>query len=180
MIVSYTVSEDDYLTNSLYAASRSKRIKKQRNVLKFLFPLIYLGIGAWEFFNGKIIAATVFTALGLLWFLLYPVYDRKRYVRFYRGHIRENYKAVIGQTTTVEIHPDHFRISEEGGEAKINTSELEYIAETGTHLFLKLKGPMTLFIPKRLEQSPELITRLKEIAVSLSIPYREEQNWSWK
>ncbi len=181
MQVDFKVDENDFLMHQLFVASRSARIKKKRQRSRIVVPLFYAAIGFFFLAENQYPVAAGFLMFALLWFFLYPYWDRRRYVNHYRKFIKENYAGRLGRTATLALSDDFIIAKDDGSESKVLTTEIEQINEIPTTIFVRLKGGQSFILPKdKIENVPMLITRLKELANHLGITYEEDAKWEWK
>lgn len=180
MKVQYAINENDLLTHQLFIASKSDRIKKQRRRNR-LMGLAYLPIGVIFFFTHKYPLTISFFLLGVLWFFLYPLWEKGKFIRNYKLFINENFKDRIGRVVTIEINDESIFVKDNGNEGKVQLEELEGINEIPSMILLRLKGGQSLLLPRQeIVNTPELIIELKELALKLNIPYETDQSWVWK
>lgn len=181
MKVEYKIDEGDLLTFYLYYTSKSKQQTKQRQQLKnylpigmVFFALILLPVKEFE-------TAIAFFVIAVLWFLLYPIYYRRSYIKHHKSFIEENEKELIGESGTIEIENDYITSKSCDGESKINTTAIEQIIELPTIIFVKLKNGQSIIFPKAKISDISLLTvRLKELAHHLQITYLIDNDWKWK
>lgn len=181
MTITYTLDETDFLTHQLYIASKSERIKKKRLKSKIIVPLMYLAFGLSSFFDDRFSLGIIFIVLGMLWFFIYPLWQRRHYINHYKSFIKENYKERLNRIGTLEFNNDFIITRDNGSESKILTTELAQIAEIPTAIFIRLKTGETLILPKnKIDDIGSLTVRLKELANYLNIEYNMEEKWEWK
>ena len=181
MTIDFSIDEKDFLTNQLYMASKSDRIRKKRKRNRIILPLIYVAFGILFLFTDKLPLTIIFLIIGLLWYIVYPIYEKRYYIKHYQGFIKDNYKERIGKTSSLEINDDFIIGKDSGSESKILTKELEEINEIPTTIFVKLKTGQSLILPKnKIKNIDLLIIRLKQLASSLNIPYNLDEKWEWK
>lgn len=181
MIIDFKIEEKDFLIYQLYAASKSERIKKTRRRSKIVAPLIYVIVGFMFFFPARYSTAIILFIIGLLWFFIYPLWEKGHYVRHYRHFIKENYKDRFGRTATLEFNNDFILERDNGSESRILTTEVEEINEISTMIFIKLKGGQSVILPKdKIADIDQLTTRLKELSIHLRIKYNIDEQWKWK
>lgn len=181
MILDYNIDEKDYLTYQLFGASKFALIKKKRRKNKIIVPVIYTVLGFLLLFFGIVSLAILFFAIGLLWFLLYPLWESKHYIKHFRAFIKENYKERIGRTATLELSNEFVQVKDNGSELKILTSELEKIFETPAAIFIKINGGPSFILPKnKLPNIDDVKIILKELATYLKIEYEVDEEWEWK
>lgn len=181
MTIDYKIDENDFLTHQLYVASKSDRIKKKRQRSKILVPLIYIGIGLLFLFQDKYSMTIIFFIIGLLWFLIYPLWEKRHYIKHYQGFIKENYKDRLGRIATLEFNNDFILAKDNGSESKVLTTEIEEINEIPSTIFVRLKGGQSFILPKdKINDFDKVKERLKELADYLKIKYDTNEKWKWK
>lgn len=181
MTIDYKIDENDFLTHQLFLVSKSDRIRKRRLKSKVIVPLIYFALGLFFFIVNNYLMATLFIIIGILWFLLYPLWERQHYIKHYLGHIKENYKNRLGKTATLELSNDFIVAKDDGSESKVLTSEVEEISEIPSTIFIRLKGGQSFILPKdKITDIENVSTRLKELATHLKIKYDIDDKWEWK
>jgi hypothetical protein len=181
MTVKYTIDEDDCLTQMLYTASVSDTIKKRRQRSQVIVPILYVAMGAFLLYLGQASASIIFIIIGVLWYFLFPFWERKRYRNYYKASIKESYKGRLGKMVTFELQDDYISAQDEGTESKVLTTELKEIVDIPTTLLVRLKGGQSFILPKeKIENISELTARLKALAEHLNIPFIIKDDWSWK
>lgn len=181
MTISYSLNEQDFLTFQLFTASSSKQVKKTRMRTRYLGLVLYLLIALICVLQKNYALSIIFVILGGLWPLLYPIYQRRRYKRFYLNFIRENYKNRFGKNVTLEINNDFLLGKDGANETKTMATELEEVNELNSLILIKLKSGQTLILPKdQIAELDQLRTRLQELASSLKIQYNIDEKWEWK
>lgn len=181
MTIEYKIDENDFLIHKLYVTSMSDIIKKKRQKNKVIVPLVYVAIGLLFFFQGKLALAIICFIVGLLWFFIYPLWERRRYIKHYQDLIKENYKNRFGKTATLEFSNDFILAKDNGSESKVLTTELEKINEIPTTIFIRLKNGQSFILPKnKIINIGNVTTRLKELATYLKIKYDIDEKWEWK
>lgn len=182
MTIEYNIDENDFLTHQLYIASTSERIIKKRHRNRVIVPLVYFLLGFLLFLlKDQLGLLITFFIIAIVWYVVYPIWERRQYIRHYKGFIRENCKDRFGRTATLEFTNDFILAKDNGSESKVLTIELEEIIEIPTMFLLKLKGGQSFILPKdKISNTDILTTRLKELATHLSIRYKFDDNWKWK
>jgi len=182
MTVNYTIDNDDILIYQLYIASKSDRIKKSRLRNRVVVPLVYIALGLLFFvLKGRLAMIIAFPVIGVLWFFIYPLWERRRYVKHYQGFIKENYTDRPGKNVTLEFNNDCIVAKDSGNESKTLTTELEEINEMPTLVIIKFKGSLAFVLPKdKIDNIDNVVTELKKLANYLKIDYNIDENWKWK
>jgi hypothetical protein len=123
----------------------------------------------------------LFFVFALLWFFIYPLWERNNYIRHYKNFIKENHKDSFGKSAFLEINKEHIFVKDEFSEAKISTSEIEEIYEIPTTIFIRMKAGKTFILPKdKIAEFKSLKSVLTELANFLKINYVNDENWMWK
>ncbi|MBB4804177.1 hypothetical protein HNP37_004263 [Flavobacterium nitrogenifigens] len=182
MTTNYQLDENDFLQYQLYTASKSERIKKKRLKSKIIIPIIYGLIVAFDLYKGNTNSAIVFLAMGILWFFLYPFWDKRHYIKHYKGFIKENYQNRFNKVVVIEFADDFISSNDiSGSEMKIATSEIEEINEISSSIFIKFNIGNSLILPKnKIQNNDDIILFLRQLANSLNIKYNIENDWKWK
>jgi hypothetical protein len=181
MKISFTLDKNDFLTFQLYTSSKSKRIKKKRKLNKFIIPLNYFGLGMILYYIDSMVMAIIFFLIAILWFLLYPLYERKRYIKRYVKKIEENYRNKFGMVETLEFEDDLINSKDCLGEGKIFLSEAEELNEIRDYYFLKFSSGFSLTIPKKkMDNIEEMDKFMKDLVNRLNIKHNIDLNWKWK
>jgi hypothetical protein len=81
-----------------------KRIKQKRFRSKWIIPFIYLGFFAIAINDDKLMLSGAFFMVGLTWFIFYPVLEKHRYIKHFRGFIRENLSKQFNEQITLEFN----------------------------------------------------------------------------
>lgn len=181
MIIKYTLNENDFLTHQLLVASKSDRVKKKRTWGKILVPISYGVLGLLFLIQDRIELTISFSILAILWFFVYPIWDRNRYIRHYRNFIRDNYKDRVGDVVTLELTKDLILATDKASESKILTTELVEILEVPSVILIRLKGGQSFILPKeQISDIEALRSELKELAGHLKIKYETDNEWKWR
>jgi hypothetical protein len=180
MTITFKIDENDYLTHQLFVASKSDRIKKKRQKSKIIIPIFYFGFALLFLFQDRYLLTIIFIVISILWFFIYPIWERQYYVKHYKGFIEENYKSKLDNICTIEISNDLILVKAEGSESKIQTTLIEEICEIPKMVLIRLNGGQSFILPKdKIANFDTLIGRLKELANHLKIEYINDYNWKW-
>jgi hypothetical protein len=181
MTIEYFIDENDFLTYHMYAASKSERIQKKRYRNKILVPVVYVLLGLFSYYRSKNIEAIVFIMVAILWFFLYPLWEKRRYVKHYKDYFNENTKEGGDSRASMELDNDFIITKEQGIESKVATTEIVEIIEINTSLFIKLTTGQSFILPKnKIKNIDVLVLKLKELATYLKVKYTIDDKWAWK
>lgn len=180
MTINYKLNENDFLTYQLFIASQSKRIQKKRKRSKVLIPMVYSAIALLFYFQNSYSMSIFFLIISVLWFFVYPLWEKQHYLKHYQGFIQENYKDRCGRTVTLELTNDFILAQDNGSESKVLTTELQEICEIPTAIYIKLNGGQAFILPKNeFTNLNDLKTQLNELATHLNIGYVTNHKWKW-
>jgi hypothetical protein len=181
MTIDYKIDENDFLTHQLFVASKSDRIKKKRQRSRVIVPLIYVAFGVLFFIEDNLPLSIIFFIIGILWFFIYPIWERRHYIKHYKGFIKENYKDRFNRIATLEFNNDFILAKDNGSESKILTTEIDEINEIPSSIFVRLKGGQSFILPKdKIADIANITSRLKELTAYLKIKYDNDEKWEWK
>lgn len=124
MIIDYYIDENDFLTYQLYTASRSNRLNKARKQRIVIIPLLYIAFGLVLLWMDNVLTSCIFFTLGTLVFSV-PYEEKKRYIKNYKGYIKENYKDRLGKVTKLELSNEFILAKNDEMENKVSTTEIE-------------------------------------------------------
>ncbi len=177
----YIIEKEDFLQHQLFAASNSKLISKTRYNSKILIPFFYLIIGLGFYMMDQSIGGIIFVGIGVLWYFVYPLYLRKKYLRYYTRYIDENYTNRFGKVESLSFEEEYIYSKNFVGESKMKISEIVEIFEILDYFYLKFSIGSTLIIPKAfVNNSIELEKEIKNMATRYSIKHTVNLEWKWK
>ena len=181
MTVDFKLDANDYLMHQLYTASKSDRIRKKRKRNRLIVPLVYIVLGLLLLYGDSLTPAVCFFIIAILWYLFYPKWDKRRYLKHYEAFIKENYKERFGRVATAVFNNDYIVLTDSGSESKVSTKEIQEIFEIPSSIFVKLKTGEGLILPKnKINNIDRLKDELKQLAAHLNINYSVDSNWQWK
>ncbi|MDD2798577.1 MAG: hypothetical protein PHV20_08300 [Bacteroidales bacterium] len=181
MTINYKIEENDFLTHQLFLASKSDRVRKKRFRNKVVVTIIYLFMGLVSFISGNIDSAKGSVIIALLWFFLYPLWEKRHYIRHYKSFLRENYEERFGKKVSIEFINDFILIKDNASEGKLLTTEVQEIHEIPSAIYIRLKGGQSIILPKQeIDEIENLKDRLNELASFLKIEYNLDEKWEWK
>ena len=178
MKLNYKLRPEDFLDHQLYQASKSKYLKKRRQMSRAVVPVIYLLFGLFLLFRyNSVIGLSLFAGIGLLWFILYPIYSKHRYKNHYRKHIFKNYKNRFNKEVSIELG-DGFMTAYEGeSESRISMKEVNQVIELQGLFLIRLHSNQSVIVPKaNLDNTEEV----RQFFQNKPFKYVDEQGWKWK
>jgi len=182
MEINFTLTENDFLQQQLYLASKSKLIKKQKKLARVFVTLILLLIGFLFYLNKCLVEACYFTSAGIVCFFIFPIYLKHYYQRLFKKYVNENLKERVGIASSIIFKEDLFETTSENiGKAELNFSSFENIIEIADYFFITFKASGNLMIPKdKIENVENLRNKLITITEKQQIDFLSELDWKWK
>ena len=181
MQIEFIIEDSDFLTFQLHTASESPLVRRKRLRNKILIPVIYTIFGLLFIYYQQYYITITFVVLSVMWFIFYPLYEKQRYIKYFRNFIQENYQQRFDRLSHLNIDPDFITAHDNANESKVMTSEIERIIEIPDAIYIKLKTGPSYILPKRkISNIEEVILGLKSLAQTLNIEYRSNLTWYWK
>ena len=182
MKINYEIGEKDFLIHQLYLSSQSMRIKKKRTKNEIIPPLIYTLIGIVCYIKtNNIFIFLGFVSLGILWFLIFPIWERRHYIEHYQSFIHENYQGRLNQIVSLEFAEEHLFMQDHSSEGKILNHSILKIIELKELVLIQLGVGKNIILPKdKIDEIDKFTNYLKTWAKDLNIEYEKKQNWKFK
>lgn len=178
MKLTFSLSNEDFVNYYLYASSKSERARKKRRNMRLFIPVAYGGFGLYLFFMYQNPYGLIaFGAVGILWFLLYPIYQKHRHRNHYVNHVNDNCKARVNIPIEFEMDEEFIYSRDAGSESKFKIAELAALTELNAHFLLKLKSEMTVIFPKKAIANRE---EFKAAFAKIGIPYLDDSAWIFR
>src|SRR5690606_18390084 len=114
MEVKFNYTEKAFIDYQLYLASSSDVVKKRRQKNRLMIALIYLGIGLTGLLNNNYSLLIIFALLGLVWYLIYPLWSGKFYRNNFIKYVKKQNEGRIGKEVILRFFNDKFQAEESG------------------------------------------------------------------
>ena len=176
-----TLTEEDYLIQSLYAASKSELVRKRKRTTSIQLGLGFSLMALLSYLgNNLFFSWWDFLIMGLILVVGYPIYQPISDLRHHRKYIAETYKNRFGKTSQVEFSGDQLLTNDYVGDSKLDLGQLEQVCETGTHFFLKFNTAEVLILPKDSIPLEDFKVLLNQLIDKYQLPYTQELNWKFR
>lgn len=178
MKINYKLTYQDFLEYQLYSSSKSELHRKKRFRSRIIIPILYIILGIY--FANKdegYLIGILFTVLGILWYVFYPLYSKWTYRRYIKKFVEENYKNRINKEVELDFDVSSVSAKDYTSESKINENEIKELIETRDHFFIKLDTDVSLIIPKHAIENKE---EFKKRILDFGAVYVDELKWEWK
>jgi len=180
MEIAVKLDTRDYLTLTLYRASKSDMVRRKRKRSRNSFLVVYVVIALIYLFMGKFGTAALFLGGGVLWYALFPAFERKRYINHYQKYIKQTYGNTQDKVVHIDFQETYMHIREEEAEARVAWSEVEEIDEIPGYLIIRYKSGQAFIINKnKIENPAGLVGLFRHISATQDVPYQEEPDWKW-
>ncbi len=158
MKIKYNLTEEDYLSFSLYHAKHSEATRKSLRTQLLIFPMLFLIIAflyTWIFKQPVLWPLIIFAVLSLLWIVLYPKY-------FY-NFVRRYAKNMLQEAGNNGLLGDHvMTFSEKGivdstssGKTNRDWADIINLKENDDYLYIYSSKTTAYIVPKRALTSVE-------------------------
>jgi hypothetical protein len=149
MMLTFSLTEDDFYEYMLHTYSHSKTNKKKFH-LSHALVIFISSIFVILPLTKKDYRTAIVTGIWLLaCIFLYPTYYRYQIKRRYKKHVKENYAGREGSSIRLEFNDDHLFVKDRTGEGKTFYTAIEKVQETPAYFFLKLSASKAFILPKR-------------------------------
>lgn len=179
--LSYTLSKNDYLDHLLYTASKTPSVVKKRRNNRIILPILYLSIALFGIAIGNLAMFSSLFLLSLLWYILFPKWENKQYIRQYSKYLDEQLEDNTDED--VELEFSNASIIKKGAdyEYTIFYRQIRGWYETGQAIYIGLMDDYTIIIPKRsvqqLDEIEEIVSNNQE---GVLIKVTKDLNWKWE
>ena len=173
MIINFQLDQEDFLQYQLYMVAQMPKIKSSRRRKRWTFPIIFTLFGFIFLTIHKSYLTFAAWFLALLWFSFYPIFNRKKYRKFYANFVEEHYGSRFGKDISIDFREDKIIGRDNGFELKVRFKELEEILELPTLLLLKINAQQHIIIAKnKLEDPRSLVELLINLAEKWQVPFK--------
>ncbi len=180
MQTNYQLEEEDLVTYFLYTASKSELQQRRIKRSKYAVPAVLVAIGIAMAFLGDYNQGILFAIVAILWFMFYPPYLKRSFVKHYKKVVSETFKKSLGKNAFIDFSDGQIYCKDDGVESKVSFSEIEEISEISDYVFVKLQsGTSYVFCKKRLENPSAWLSYFRNLSLEQNIPYNAELDWKW-
>ncbi|SFU42198.1 hypothetical protein SAMN05216480_10352 [Pustulibacterium marinum] len=177
MKLQYQLNEQDLIQYQFYVTSQSKRERRKRQRRKFMLPIMYLGMAIYAYASGDITVGISMATIGLLWLLIYPLYSKRLYTRYYKRYVKENYTNKIGKPATVEVTKEAIFTSDEGSNATVKLTELDSFVAIPEYYIIHLAPNQGIVVPKYTVKDQDAF---EAYFTAANVPFKNLSDWKWK
>lgn len=158
MEIKYNLSEDDYIHFNIYHIKNSETAMKMLNLQRYLTPVFFILVSILLSQISEIpflLSFSVFSVIGVLWFIYYP--------KYYERFLVKQVKKIFQEGKNDGLLGEHFLIlNEEGliettsnGETRAAWASIDSFKEDNDYFFLYNSSISAYIIPKRGIEHPD-------------------------
>lgn len=178
MELEYNLSNEDSFINVLFASSQSLKIKKKKRREQYIYPAVYLTmLGILFYINNSPKGILITIILTSIWISLYPYLSRYSIRKKYFKNIGKEQSSDI--KIKIKVDKDHFLVSDETGESRIKTTEIDKIIEIKNYFFIRINSTVHLIIPKNQFKDGILDQFIKKVQKWSKNDITEMPDWKW-
>jgi len=182
MELNYSLTENDYLQQQLYLASKDEQYKKTRKIGHIITIVLILVMGLITYsLTKKVIFIYLFFVLTIIYCCVSSIYLKLNYKLQYKKYIKRVFENNFGLVVNLKFEKDLILISTLDRNSKFKFSSFENISETKDHFFITQISDENFIIPKeKIEDVSTVRVKLKRIAQEVQIDFISDLNWEWK
>ena len=178
MKITYSLTNDDFLTYQLYTISKSELHNRKRYRSRYFIPLLYVAFSLFLYYQKKNLTTSLtFIGIAVLWMLFYPVYSKWSYQNQLKKHISKNYQNRIDTPITLEIVNGKVIAKDPTAESNVDASEIASLIELPKHFLIQLTTNTAFIVPKQAVENPDL---LQQEMIAIGATYINELDWEWR
>lgn len=181
MELNYSLTENDYLQQQLYLASKGEYWKKRRKTVTMAIIVLLLIIGGTKFLITKDVTNIyIFGVLILICGCFFSVYVKWADRVNFKKCVDSTFLKKCGIIIIFKFEEDSIITSTFISDVKFKFSGFENISETRDYFFITLKTDENIMIPKsHIADVESLRNKLISITENLNINFISELNWKW-
>jgi hypothetical protein len=182
MKYTFTLEENDYLTNQLFVFSTSKPAIRRRRKSWLMTTLAFAVLSYLMEQSNNEFLRNYFIGIAILSLVMFPFYSRWRYKKHFKKHVNEHYAKSYGKQASLEFQKDHVLTQDEfDSESRINHSQIESVNELPNQFLIRLGNGQSLILPKRkTEQIDKLRADLIDLGNKVGHELSDNTSWKWK
>lgn len=177
MIITCTLSEEDYLVFYLYTASKNKNHQIKSFYRRILTSCLFLVSALLMLHLAEGYVSLFFLFLGIACFAFYSHYLRWTYTRHYKKHIRTKLHKLIGQSVSLRLEETGLHSQDRFGESAVQYEAIEQLIELPDYFLLLFIGGSGFPLPKTHLNEQEKLALINQLVTRNKIPFQQEPAW---
>jgi len=179
MTFNYALAEEDIRTFFFYKVTTDRGTLRKRRTVKFVYPAIFLLLGAWFTFGSNSAAGILMMIIAIVWCAVFVLFEKQRYTRKFDQSVKAGLSEIIERPTQLEMKDDHWLLSGAEKNTQMPTAGIREMIELDT-IWIVNSGKNDLILPKqRVDDAAGLKQQLQQLAQKLNINYTENLEWKW-
>ena len=147
MKLTYQLTQSDLVKFNEYHSAHSAFDKKCRRKYRIFFPIIYLTFSIIFFLFSDYPSTIIFIAFAILWFVFYPLWQKKRYRKHFEKHVAETVGDSLKEPMVVELQDEGIHISDYSGQSLYKYSAVGQIVENESCTYIYFGKGIALILP---------------------------------
>lgn len=180
MEITYSLTEDDFLTFQMYSSGESKHQKKKRMRGRFLVPVMWSLIALYFFSSYDQVLGCVFLFFSVVWIVFYPAYSKWLHVRHFKSHIKENCRGKLDFEMVMRLEDEGLCSSGGDCEGTLRYSGIEELIELESLYLIRLKQSMALLLPRGRINKDHLEAFMREVSKRAGLPIKDHRTRHWR
>lgn len=178
MKIEYNIKEENILKYQLFIASKSKQFIKQRNILKWAFPFIWLILSVYFIIvKDNIVVSIIFLILASFWLFFVTKTLAKKQKNKYRNFVKEQFGNQFEKNQILSLNENYVSVEDEFGEEKLKIEAIETLIDLNDIFLIDTKIGKGVIIPK---EAVKNINEFKKYFEERKVSFSDETNWIWK
>ncbi|MGV6946350.1 hypothetical protein ACUY1X_15335 [Sphingobacterium kyonggiense] len=128
---------------------------------------------------NAMIMGVIFLVFSILWVLLYPAYEVKKYIKAYKKYIQSNLSRSLNNQVELKVKDDFIYLYDHTSEHKISIASLYELVELPSIFLLSSDVGSAILIPKDQIDVSVVKQILANLASTHKIPFIEKLDWKW-
>ncbi len=181
MKIEFEISEEDLLTQQLFATANAESVRKRRGRGRVFLVVIYIVAGVFIWIQSGAIIGGLFLLACIPMYIFYTRMEAKQYQKHIRAFVKEQIRDRESPVTTLHFEKDYVTMADGANVGRIPLSEVKIIYEISQLYSLKLNNGQSIVLPKKHNNnSGNTESMLHHLAERLEIPYVQQLDWKWK
>jgi predicted membrane protein len=163
MNLKFQLTQEDLVKFNEYHSAHSLLHIKNRRRYRIVVPIIYIVLSGIFFVLSEFIMGVIFILFALVWFLLAPWRQRRRYKKHFQKHVAETVGNALEEPTEIELKEDGIHGKSHIGSSIFKYSSVDKIINEEGYTYIYIGKGMALIIPHDRVPAEDISTLIAEI-----------------
>ncbi len=181
MKIQYQLRAEDYLMFQLYQASRSAQVKRNRMLLRTVWPVLFLALAIYLVTIPAWAGAIIVFLVAVGWYFLYPLVSKHQYIRHYKKYTQEHYKENLDKSLLIEDRENDLHMVSPQADMNLRYNAITEINDIGTHYFIHFDNGVVAVLPINREVGRNVWDDfIKQLALKSGKSVYDKKDWEWE